>query len=245
VRERIVRLGRAERAYREALRLEPDYAIASIRLGRVLQMIGKPVEALHPGRTMSLDTALQALLLAMFLGGFVSGISGFAFSAVAGAILLQVYPPVFAVPLMMACALVAQLYSLISLRNSMEWRKALPLIVGGIVGMPIGLYALRSVDAHTFRLGFGIFLAVYSAYMLFWPATFSAHKKDGGVTSYAIGFAGGEIPSVLMNLPLLKNYSIVGVFSGAWCEKFPEEQARAAETVMTWISQDRLRPWAE
>ena len=57
-----------------------------------------------------------------------------------------------------------------------------------------------------------------------------------------IGFAGGEIPSVPINLPLLKNYSIVGVFSGAWCEKFPEEQARAAETVMTWISQDRLRP---
>ena len=57
-----------------------------------------------------------------------------------------------------------------------------------------------------------------------------------------IGFAGGEIPTVPMNLPLLKNYSIVGVFSGAWCEKFPEEQARAAETVMTWIAQGRLRP---
>jgi len=45
VRERIVRLGRAERAYRDALRLEPGYAIASIRLGRVLQMTGKPAEA--------------------------------------------------------------------------------------------------------------------------------------------------------------------------------------------------------
>jgi tetratricopeptide (TPR) repeat protein len=45
VRERVVRLGRAERAYREALRLDPGYAIASIRLGRVLQMIGKPADA--------------------------------------------------------------------------------------------------------------------------------------------------------------------------------------------------------
>lgn len=57
-----------------------------------------------------------------------------------------------------------------------------------------------------------------------------------------IGFAGGEIPSVPMNLPLLKNYSIVGVFSGAWSEKFPEESARASDKIMTWISEGRLRP---
>ena len=87
---------------------------------------------------MSIDGSLVALLSAMFLGGFVSGISGFAFSAVAGAILLQVYPPAFAVPLMMACALVAQLYGLLSLRGSMKWREALPLIVGGAVGRARG-----------------------------------------------------------------------------------------------------------
>ena len=37
-----------------------------------------------------------------------------------------------------------------------------------------------------------------------------------------IGFTGGEIPSLAMNLPLLKNYSIVGVFAGAWGERFPD-----------------------
>ena len=41
LRERIVRLGRAERSYREALRIDPGYALASIRLGRVLQLNGK------------------------------------------------------------------------------------------------------------------------------------------------------------------------------------------------------------
>ena len=40
-----------------------------------------------------------------------------------------------------------------------------------------------------------------------------------------IGFTSGEIPSVPMNLPLLKNYSIVGVFFGAWGEKFAAEAA--------------------
>ncbi len=38
-----------------------------------------------------------------------------------------------------------------------------------------------------------------------------------------IGFTSGQVPSLPMNLPLLKNYSIVGVFVGAWLEKFPEQ----------------------
>jgi NADPH2:quinone reductase len=57
-----------------------------------------------------------------------------------------------------------------------------------------------------------------------------------------IGFTGGKIPSVSMNLPLLKNYSIVGVFTGAWTEKFPDEAARAMDTLMLWIGEGKLRP---
>ena len=57
-----------------------------------------------------------------------------------------------------------------------------------------------------------------------------------------IGFTSGEIPSVAMNLPLLKNYSIVGVFIGPWKERFPDEAARAAETVMAWIGEGKLNP---
>ena len=45
-----------------------------------------------------------------------------------------------------------------------------------------------------------------------------------------------------MNLPLLKNYSIVGMFSGAWTERCPDEAARAADTVMQWAGEGKLKP---
>jgi NADPH2:quinone reductase len=57
-----------------------------------------------------------------------------------------------------------------------------------------------------------------------------------------IGFACGEIPSVVMNLPLLKNFSIVGVFTGAWKERFPDEMARVAEAIMAWVGEGKLHP---
>jgi NADPH2:quinone reductase len=57
-----------------------------------------------------------------------------------------------------------------------------------------------------------------------------------------IGFTSGEIPSVPMNLPLLKNYSIVGVFAGAWLDRFPQQAAAANQRLMQWVAQGRLRP---
>jgi NADPH2:quinone reductase len=57
-----------------------------------------------------------------------------------------------------------------------------------------------------------------------------------------IGFASGDIPSVPMNLLLLKNYSIVGVFWGAWAERFPEASIAADEQIFEWIAQGKLKP---
>lgn len=57
-----------------------------------------------------------------------------------------------------------------------------------------------------------------------------------------IGFTSGEVPSVPMNLPLLKNYAIVGSFWGAWTQRFPDDSARADQEVLQWISSGQLRP---
>jgi NADPH:quinone reductase len=50
------------------------------------------------------------------------------------------------------------------------------------------------------------------------------------------------VPSIPMNLPLLKNYSTVGMFSGAWADRCPDEFWRAAETVMRWVGEGKLDP---
>jgi NADPH2:quinone reductase len=57
-----------------------------------------------------------------------------------------------------------------------------------------------------------------------------------------IGFTGGEVPSLPMNLPLLKNYSVVGVFVGAWTDRFPDESSRAADELLQWVGEGKLRP---
>jgi NADPH2:quinone reductase len=57
-----------------------------------------------------------------------------------------------------------------------------------------------------------------------------------------IGFTSGEIPSLPMNLPLLKNYSIVGVFAGAWTDKFPDQATRMNDILVQLLADQKIRP---
>ena len=64
-------------------------------------------------------------------------------------------------------------------------------------------------------------------------------KWDGRLMP--IGFTSGEIPQIPMNLPLLKNYAIIGVFVGAWAEKF-SARSRAHERHADAIAGRRKNP---
>ena len=131
------------------------------------------------------------LSAAVFAGAFVSGLAGFAFSAVAGAILLRIFQPLEAVPLMMACSIGVQAANLWALRRSIQWGGSLLLIIGGALGIPIAVYLLQNTDTSTLRVGFGIVVSIYAAYMLFRP---TLTRIDGTASRHLtalIGFGGG------------------------------------------------------
>ncbi len=57
-----------------------------------------------------------------------------------------------------------------------------------------------------------------------------------------IGFAGGEIPRIPLNLALLMERSIVGVFWGEFTRRDPKANAANMREVMQWILGGRLKP---
>ena len=57
-----------------------------------------------------------------------------------------------------------------------------------------------------------------------------------------IGFTSGEVPSLAMNLLLLKNYSVVGCYWGAWAERQPQQSRAADEQLFAAVVQGSLRP---
>ncbi len=57
-----------------------------------------------------------------------------------------------------------------------------------------------------------------------------------------IGFAQGSIPSLPLNLALLKGASIVGVFWGEFARREPQRNARALAELATWYAQGKIKP---
>jgi NADPH2:quinone reductase len=57
-----------------------------------------------------------------------------------------------------------------------------------------------------------------------------------------IGFAAGEIPSIPLNLPLVKGNSIVGVFWGRHLSEDPAAETANFGTIMSWLNDGSLRP---
>eukprot|EP00008_Paramoeba_atlantica_P012262 CAMPEP_0201475694 /NCGR_PEP_ID=MMETSP0151_2-20130828/1067_1 /ASSEMBLY_ACC=CAM_ASM_000257 /TAXON_ID=200890 /ORGANISM="Paramoeba atlantica, Strain 621/1 / CCAP 1560/9" /LENGTH=339 /DNA_ID=CAMNT_0047855855 /DNA_START=50 /DNA_END=1069 /DNA_ORIENTATION=- len=64
----------------------------------------------------------------------------------------------------------------------------------------------------------------------------------GGARLLVIGFAGGRIPSIPANIPLIKGCSIVGVRSGAQLALEPQLKKDLEDELMGWATEGRLHP---
>jgi hypothetical protein len=158
------------------------------------------------------------LSVAVFFGAFVSGLAGFAFSAVAGAILLHVLEPMEAVPLMMACSVGVQATNLWALRKNIQWRQSLLLMLGGLAGVPIAVWLLQNADTRTFREMFGALVALYAGYMLCRPSL--TYLQQMNQSRHAlVGFGGGLIGGLT---------AMPGAIPTIWCDMHgvPKNQQR-------------------
>ena len=57
-----------------------------------------------------------------------------------------------------------------------------------------------------------------------------------------IGFTSGRIPSVDVNMPLIKGFSVVGVRAGEYGRRFPDRGRENMDTIWRWAGEGRLKP---
>lgn len=138
-----------------------------------------------------MDPATYAVLLfGALAGGFVSGLAGFGTALMALGIWLYVLSPALAVPLVLICSVSSQLSTLPSMWRLMDFRLALPFVLGGLVGMPIGALLVARADPATFKLSVGVMLVVFPTALYFVRRPL-AFRFGGRAADAAVGFAGG------------------------------------------------------
>lgn len=141
---------------------------------------------------------LAVFLFAAFLGGFASGVSGFAMGFIVSGFWLHLITPIETTALIVGYGLCTQGYGVWKLRHSLSWRNIAPFIVSGTIAIPLGTLMLTYIDPGAMRFGMGVLLVIYGVYGLAKP-TFKP-VKAGVVTDGVVGFLNGLLAG-LTGLP--------------------------------------------
>lgn len=141
-----------------------------------------------------MDTALLVVALGAAVAGFVQGLSGFAFGMVAMSFWAWVLPPKVAAILVVFGSLLGQILAAFSVRRGLNLRWLLPLVLGGLAGIPVGVLLLPRIDMDLFKVLLGSLLVVWCPAMLFsqkLPRVPAGHPAANGVVGFVGGLMGG------------------------------------------------------
>jgi uncharacterized membrane protein YfcA len=133
--------------------------------------------------------ALGLFVAATFFGGFTSGLTGFAAGLVVSGVWLHVITPLQTAVLIAAYGVVNQAYGIWKVRHALRWRRILPFVTGGAIGVPLGVYLLTYIDPAHLRVSVGVLLILYGSYNLARPTL--APITSNPPTDAAVGLLNG------------------------------------------------------
>ncbi|MBI5320076.1 sulfite exporter TauE/SafE family protein [Bradyrhizobium sp.] len=137
---------------------------------------------------------LLIFAFATFLGGFVSGFSGFAMGIVVSGFWLHLITPIQTAALIAGYGLLTQGYGIAKLRHELSWQDIWPLTLGTAIGIPIGVMLLTHIDPTHVRFGVGVLLVLYAVYSLTRPPL--GPFRIGAPADVAIGIGNGLVGGI-------------------------------------------------
>ncbi len=165
------------------------------------------------------------VMAAIFVASLVSGIVGFAFSALAGAMLFHMMEdPIRIVAVMITCSIANQGTMTWLIRHDIRWGKLWRYSVSGALGLPVGIWVLLHADRGLYTHLLGGFLLAYGSYMLLRKAV--VVRDPPLAIDMAAGFLGGVaggaagFPSISLSI---------------WCSMKGWDKARQRAVVQPFI----------
>jgi uncharacterized membrane protein YfcA len=130
------------------------------------------------------------VVLGAFAGGFVNGLTGFGTAMTALPIWVHALAPALASPLAVACSIAGQLQTLPAIWHAIDFRRLLPFVLGGVLGVPLGVLLLPRIDVALFKMTVGVLLVASCTFLLLYRRR-TAWTGGGRAADAGVGFAGG------------------------------------------------------
>lgn len=164
------------------------------------------------------------ILVGTLVAGFIQGLSGFGFSLVAMSFWAWVIDPKLAAVLAVFGGLTGQIVAAITIRRPINHTQLFPFIIGGLLGIPLGIWLLPKLDAHLFKLFIGALLAIWCPIMLA-----SKWLPSRSINSPWLNAAVGTVGGVMGGLG-----GFTGVIPTLWCTVCGFDRATQREVIQNF-----------
>ena len=132
--------------------------------------------------------------LITFIGGFVQGCLGFGLGILCVPPLMMMLPATTVIPMINAISMVISIPLGWHARRNVKPGLLLPLIIGSMCGLPVGMVLLRRLDGPGFKVGVGIFLVILAALLI---AGWKRPVKNQRLATLPIGFFSGILQTMI------------------------------------------------
>ncbi len=138
-----------------------------------------------------MDSSLYLIVaLGAVAAGFVQGLSGFGFGLVAMSFWAWTVDPKLAAVLSTFGALIGQVIAAVTVRRGFDRALLLPFVLGGLVGVPLGVWLLPRLDVPLFKACLGGLLVIWCPAMLI-ASNLPRMTAGGRPADAAVGLLGG------------------------------------------------------
>ncbi|MEA3559813.1 MAG: sulfite exporter TauE/SafE family protein, partial [Candidatus Thermoplasmatota archaeon] len=131
---------------------------------------------------------LVFIVLVVTLAGFVQGLVGFGSGLVMVPILVIFIPPRVLVPVVLLHGLVLNWTLTLGSRRHLQIKRTLPILAGGIIGIPTGAALLLFLPQSYLKLMIGIVVVLFGCALLMGA---SVKVRKEGALSFPLGIASG------------------------------------------------------
>lgn len=139
-----------------------------------------------------MDPLTAFIIFGAIIAGFVQGLSGFAFTMVAMSIWAWALDPQLAAATAVFGGMSGQIFGVLAVRRGFDLTILIPLCLGALAGIPIGVAVLPHLDADLFKSLLGAMLAICCPIMLF-SDRLARIKASGRLADGTVGVIGGAM----------------------------------------------------
>ena len=133
---------------------------------------------------------IYLIFFIVFIASIIRGFNGFGFSAICISGFSFILPAIEIVPIILALEVVISIFMVPYIWNKIDWKFIFKILLGIIIGSPIGLYLLKYLNPQTTHLSICLLIIFFSILLM---KGFSNQKINSNYGKFFTGIFSGAL----------------------------------------------------